>query len=407
MVVVNAADDAGGLRLGVVVRAGGVVDRGGLQFRVDGGAAAALAFVGAPAGAGDHLRHAGEVARVDDGVDDVALFGAAVDEDGVDLVEGQFVIDGLDVRPGDLPVEGFGLAGAGGAGGRRVVACRRVGADLVAARRLARRGGARGVVAGVRGPGGAGVAGDVLEGDAVEVDLGAALDVVPAHAGAGAEDVQAVGGDLHGGGRLDVDELGAVQAVALALGGVVGFGLVPLGPGAVRAEGAEERRDVGVALPGQGEHGELLVAAEFLDHAAGRVLFVGQGLGGDRRVLDEDGGRLRQGLDGDHRVDGAAAAALDLVVGRVAAEGDERCGDERRHDGKDEWAPCVGFGADASSVQQDGAPVSRVHDDPPQRGRVGVYAGRAFRAVDRGVTDVQSGTDVTNVTEIFQCCRCD
>src|SRR5699024_6817085 len=136
-------------------------------------------------------RHAGEVARVDDGVDDVALFGAAVDEDGVDLVEGQFVVDGLDVRPGDLPVEGFGLAGAGGAGGRRVVACRRVRADLVAARRLARRGGARGVVAGVRGPGGAGVAGDVLEGDAVEVDLGAALDVVPAHAGAGAEDVQA------------------------------------------------------------------------------------------------------------------------------------------------------------------------------------------------------------------------
>ena len=314
VVLVHAADDARRLRLGVVVRARGVVDGRRLHRIVVRRIAAASVLVGAPAGAGDHARHARDVLRVDDRVDGVALLGVAVDEHGLDVVKCGLVVDGLDVPPfvkvvgrdavGALRLLDVAGAHAGGTLadlGRLALVAQAAGA----ARQAAVLGGsARGSVGGIvlaLGASGhvAGLAGlaagaaraeEVCEAVALLVrQVARALDVVDGDAGTGSEDVEAVGGDLHGGGRLDVDELGPVEAVALAICGVVGLGAVPLRPGAVRAQGAEVAGHVRGTRPGQREHGELLVAAEFLDHAAARVLFVDHGLGRDGRVLHQHG----------------------------------------------------------------------------------------------------------------------
>ena len=367
VVVVHAANDAGGLRLGVVVRAGGVVDRGRLHRIVVGGVAAAAVLVRAPARTGDHARHAGQVLRVDDRVDAVALLDVAVDEDRFDVVERHLVVDGFDVAPGGQVVDGDAV------GARRLldVAGARVGgpfADLVRLSFFARRTqaaraagnpgavgrtggrvvgrspvfGAAGDVAGVGIAGGAGAARAevVLETAALLVgEVGGTLDVVDGHAGAGAEHVEAVGGDLHGGGRLDEDELGAVETVALALGGVVRFSAVPLRPRAVGTQCAEVAGHVRRAGPGQREHGEFLVAAQFLDDAAVGVQLVGDGLGGDGRVFHEHGRARGQGDLVDEDVDRPAAVVLDEFDGRGAAEGDQRRGDERGHDAEDQRLP--------------------------------------------------------------------
>ena len=392
VVLVHAADDARRLRLRVIVRARRVVDGGRLDGIVVGGVAAACALVGAPARAGDHARHAGQVLRVDDRVDRVALGGVAVDEHRVDRVERHLVVDGLDVAPGGEVVDGAavgarGLLDVAGTGPGR--ACP---ADLLGLAQAAGTAGHAGAPGGTGAANGvvlllgaaratdgvtdgvadrvagiaraaAGTAGaeEVLEAAAlVIVELGRTLDVVDGHAGTRAEHVEAVGGHLHGGGRLDVDELGAVDAVALAVGRVMRLGAVPLRPGAVRAQRTEVAGDVGRTLPGQREHGELLVAAEFLDHAAIRVQLVGHGLRGDGGVLHQHGRTGGEGHLVDERVDRPAAVVLDELDGRAAAECDERRGDERGHHSEDEWASRAGVGADASSVQQGSDSKARV-----------------------------------------------
>ena len=256
-----------------------MVYAGGLQVLVVGRVAAA-AGGRAPAGAGDHRRHA-----VGDGVGgqgDTALLGVAVDEDDVEVLGRSDVGHGLDVA----------------------------------------------VVGGQRGE--SGVHRDVdggLVGD-VDVDLGGLLR--------GAEDVDADDGDLDLGGRLDVEQLGAVLAVGAQLAD--GLGVPPGAPGTVGLLGADVGGDVAVVQPGDGEHGELLVAGELLHRArAGDA-----GLLGDGGVVDDDVVTGGEGGGGLRHLDGAGADVLGLED-LVSAEGggdDEGEGQDNGQRRVDAGLPC-------------------------------------------------------------------
>ena len=124
------------------------------------------------------------------------------------------------------------------------------------------------------------------------------------------EDVEAERGDLHCGGAADVDRLRAQQPVALLAGGVLRVRGEPLGPGAVRALGAEEGGHLGGFAPGQGEHGEFAVVAQLLDQAAVGVEGLDQSAGGHGGVVDDDRGGVGKRLAGQVHVDGARGGGL-------------------------------------------------------------------------------------------------
>ena len=126
-----------------------------------------------------------------------------------------------------------------------------------------------------------------------------------------AKQIDAGGGDLNFLGGFHKHEFGA--AAGLVIGGVNGFGVVPIAPRAVVFLGADERGDVLLAFPGQGEHGEFLVAAEFL-HRAGAA---GLTLGGDGGIVDDNVVAFLECFRIQRRSDGAGA--LFLGVEDVAA----------------------------------------------------------------------------------------
>ena len=126
-----------------------------------------------------------------------------------------------------------------------------------------------------------------------------------------AKQIDAGGGDLNFLGGFHKHEFGA--AARLVIGGVNGVGVVPIAPGAVVFLGADESGDVLFAFPGQGEHGEFLVAAEFL-HRAGAA---GLALGGDGSIVDNNVVAFLECFRIQRRSDGAGA--LFLGVEDVAA----------------------------------------------------------------------------------------
>ena len=118
------------------------------------------------------------------------------------------------------------------------------------------------------------------------------------------------------------DRIGTVGAVR---GDVSRLGAEPLAPRAVFLLRAHEDRDVLVALPGHAEGAEWLVLVELLDGAGA----VAGALGGDGRVIDDDGFTVAEAGGVRRRLDGATLrlGAQDVV----AAEG---CSRDESHGGQ-------------------------------------------------------------------------
>ena len=270
MILVGAAYLCRCLCAGVVIGTRGVVEGHGLQAIVVGWLLAALRFVCAPAGAGDHLGHARGFCG---GLDGFAFLGVAVDKHGVEIRN----LGALVGHGGDI-------------------------ADVVRKRR-----GAVGISA---------LGGLVQEGVFLLVEVGTGHEVNVGHR------------DLHIVGIAHEDELGAV----LALGVIHCIHGQPFAPGTVLLLGADEGVDISLALPGDGEHVEGFVAVELLDRtAAFAVALCGYGwvINDDGFAVTE----ARGGIFDLNGAAVAGVLGLENLLSAECGRYGERDGGDRRDDG--------------------------------------------------------------------------